>query len=269
MASMESVPSYGRRFGVAVLAGIPGIVALSLLLYASTPPEAVPSGSSLAELAFLSALNPLILLAVACLLGAYAAPRVGLQSYLVERFGSGNPVWNRLRDEIPLAVGIGLVGSVLIIILDILLAPLIAQDLPQSVIGGAAPTVADVLAYAPVRFLYGGVTEELLLRFGLMSTLVFIGWIITGRRSDGPRSAVMWTAIVVAALLFGVGHLPALAQAVTLTPILIARTVLLNAIAGVLFGWLYWRRSLEAAMVSHASFHIPLLALSLIQVSLL
>ena len=70
-------------------------------------------------------------------------------------------------------------------------------------------------------------------------------------------------------MLFGLGHLPALAQSVTLTPALVARTVLLNAVAGVLFGWLYWRRSLEAAMVAHASFHVPLVALSLVQVALL
>lgn len=79
----------------------------------------------------------------------------------------------------------------------------------------------------------------------------------------------MWTAIVVSAVLFGVGHIPALAQAVSLTPALVARTVLLNAVAGFLFGWLYWRRSLEVAMVAHASFHVPLVVLSLVQVALL
>ena len=79
----------------------------------------------------------------------------------------------------------------------------------------------------------------------------------------------MWTAIVISAVLFGVGHLPALAQAVALTPALIARTVLLNAIAGILFGWLYWQRSLETAMIAHASFHVPLLMLSFVQVVVL
>jgi membrane protease YdiL (CAAX protease family) len=79
----------------------------------------------------------------------------------------------------------------------------------------------------------------------------------------------MWLAIVVSAVLFGVGHLPALVQAVELTPVLVARTILLNAIAGVIFGWLYWQRSLETAMLSHASFHVPLLVLSLVQVALL
>lgn len=39
----------------------------------------------------------------------------------------------------------------------------------------------EALAFAPVRFLYGGITEELLLRFGLMSALVLAGWYVTGR----------------------------------------------------------------------------------------
>jgi membrane protease YdiL (CAAX protease family) len=99
-----------------------------------------------------------------------------------------------------------------------------------------------------------------------MSALALGGWVLAGRRGDAPGPGVAWAAIGVSAVLFGVGHLPALAQAVGLTPALIARTVLLNAVAGVAFGWLYWRRSLEAAMVAHAAFHVPLVALSLVQV---
>lgn len=154
------------------------------------------------------------------------------------------------------------------LVLDVLLAPFVQVDLPASAIGGTRLTVSEVLAFAPVRFLYGGVTEELLLRFGLMSALVLVGWYLTGREPAGAGSGVMWSAIMLSAVVFGVGHLPALAQAVGLTPALVARTVLLNAIAGVVFGWPYWRRSLEAAMVAHVSFHVPLLALSLVQVTL-
>lgn len=261
--------SFGQRFGVSLLLGSPGIVALVGYIYFTTPPAAVPSGLTLSLLAVSSGVNSLLFLAVACLLGAYAAPRVGLQSYVIDRTRTDDGIWQRLRDEVGLAVGLGILGGVLIIVLDAILMPFVDQDLPQSVIGATQPTMLDVLAYAPVRFLYGGITEELMLRFGLMSVLVFIGWRITGRRADRPRPAVVWAAIVIAAVLFGLGHLPALAQSVSLTPVLIVRTVLLNAVAGVLFGWLYWQRSLETAMVAHASFHVPLLVLSLVQVVLL
>jgi len=268
VSSTPNGPSFGKRLGVALLLGIPGIVALVGYIYLMTPPTTVPSGLSLPLLALLSAFNPLLLLGVSCLLGAYAAPRVGLQSYVIEGVGTDDGVFRRLREEVGPAVGVGVLGSVLIVVLDAVLMPFVAQDLPQSVIGTTRPTVVDVLAYAPVRFLYGGITEELMLRFGLMSVLAFVGWRVTGRRADGPRPALMWAAIVVSAVLFGLGHLPALAQSVDLTPALVARTVLLNAVAGVLFGWLYWRRSLESAMVAHVTFHVPLVVLSLVQVAL-
>ena len=256
-----------QRVGIMVLAALPGILALGLYIYLTTDPANTPTGLSVLVLAALSTINPLLLVVVACLLGAYTAPRVGLRSYLLDRIGTGDPIWPRLRGDLRLAVGLGLLGAVAIVVIDAALAPFLARDLPIAATA-QNPTVVDVLVFVPVRFLYGGVTEEILLRFGLMSALAFAGWYVTGRRGLGPSSIVMWVAIVVSAVLFGVGHLPALAQTVPLTPFLIARTVLLNAIVGVIFGWLYWRHSLEAAMVSHMTFHVPIVALSLVQVAL-
>jgi hypothetical protein len=43
----------------------------------------------------------------------------------------------------------------------------------------------------------------------------------------------------------------------------VLRAVVLNGVPGVLFGWLYWRRSLDAAIVSHAALHVVLVAVSL------
>ena len=43
---------------------------------------------------------------------------------------------------------------------------------------------------------------------------------------------------------------------VTLTPLIIFRAVLLNALGGVLFGCLFWKRNLETAMVAHAATHV-------------
>jgi membrane protease YdiL (CAAX protease family) len=66
----------------------------------------------------------------------------------------------------------------------------------------------------------------------------------------------MWGAIILAAVLFGVGHLPAVSAIAPLTSMLVMRTVLLNALGGIVFGWLFWRRSLESAMLAHASAHV-------------
>ncbi|EIM03021.1 CPBP family intramembrane metalloprotease [Rhodanobacter thiooxydans] len=59
-------------------------------------------------------------------------------------------------------------------------------------------------------------------------------------------------AIVLAALLFGGGHLPAAHAADLLgTPLLIARIVLLNAVVGVACDGPFWKYGLEHAMLAH------------------
>jgi membrane protease YdiL (CAAX protease family) len=63
----------------------------------------------------------------------------------------------------------------------------------------------------------------------------------------------MWFAILAAALVFGALHLPAMRGLVPLTGVVAARTVTLNAIGGVVFGWLYWKYSLGAAMTAHGA----------------
>ena len=45
--------------------------------------------------------------------------------------------------------------------------------------------------------------------------------------------------------------LPAAAQVWGLDAMVVARTVLLNAVAGIAFGWLYWKRGLEMAVLAH------------------
>jgi len=52
-----------------------------------------------------------------------------------------------------------------------------------------------------------------------------------------------------AATLFGALHLPPLFLGLSVP--IVAYTLLGNGIPGIVWGWLYWRRGLVAAMVSH------------------
>jgi membrane protease YdiL (CAAX protease family) len=72
-----------------------------------------------------------------------------------------------------------------------------------------------------------------------------------GESTTALPSGVFWAANVVTAVLFGLGHLPATAALAPLTAVLVVRAVVLNGLAGLLFGWLYRRYGLEWAMVSH------------------
>ena len=98
---------------------------------------------------------------------------------------------------------------------------------------------------------YGGIDEEILMRLFLVSGLVWILGRFWQNNNGLPANGAYWTAILLATLLFGLGHLPATRNITPLTPMLIVRALALNGIAGVGFGWLYWQHGIEAAMLSH------------------
>jgi membrane protease YdiL (CAAX protease family) len=62
---------------------------------------------------------------------------------------------------------------------------------------------------------------------------------------------ILWTANILVALLFGLGHLPATATLVPLTSLVVIRAVVLNGPASLAFGYLYWAHGLESAMLAH------------------
>lgn len=120
---------------------------------------------------------------------------------------------------------------------------------------GAAPAVAangfDQAWRGLLASFYGGIVEEVLSRLFTMSLLV---WLLARWKGGAARPWMFVVAIVLSALLFGAGHLPgAFSSGTPHTLVAIARIVLLNTVVGVAFGWLYWKRSLEHAMVAHFS----------------
>lgn len=54
------------------------------------------------------------------------------------------------------------------------------------------------------RLLYGGIVEEVLFRWGVVTLLVWLG----AKLFDGPTPALMWTVLLASGVLFGLGHLP-------------------------------------------------------------
>ncbi|MDP9347641.1 MAG: CPBP family intramembrane metalloprotease [Gemmatimonadota bacterium] len=198
----------------------------------------------------LSMIQPTLLLAGGTALGASLAPRVGLISHVATRAESGSPIWPHLQSEAPLALAAGLALGLVTVPLDLLFEPYLGPAWAEAMKETAEFEGPGALISG---LLYGGITEELMLRWGLLSFLVWAGWRLLQRRRGTPGPGVMWGAVILAALAFGLGHLPAVAAFAPLSPVLIMRTMVLNALGGVLFGWLFWRRSLEAAMLGHAA----------------
>ncbi len=245
---------FGRTFLALFALGMLGVLALIPMILdtvGTLPPEMLdlpPAAVVLVSLA-----QSMILLAIAVAAGTILAHRLGLRSLVADRVRVGTPIWPELRPHIGLAVGLGALFFAVVVILDLILAPFADVEMVNG-----APGFIDLVSALVMGILYGGITEELLLRWGVMSFIAWAGWRLLQRDRREPGPGMMWAAIALSALLFGIGHLPALAQIAPLTMPLIVRTVGLNALGGLVFGWLFWKYSLEVAMVSHATFHVAL-----------
>jgi hypothetical protein len=229
--------------------GVPGLVlvALGLDLDALKAAVALPDlPGPLLRLAIMG--QPIVLLAVGTALGVALSDRAGLRAWLTDRLRGRAPA-GLAPAGLAFAAGAGVVLGVAIAGADTLLAPL------TGLAGATAGQQTGVLALA-TGLGYGGIVEELMMRYGLMTLLVWLGAVLLRRRP----AALYWAALIIAAAAFAAGHLPAMAALVPLTPAIVARTLALNLVPGLLFGWLYWRRGLEYAMLAHMAAHIGMSA---------
>ena len=197
-------------------------------------------------------IQAIVLFGVAIFVGLHLARKVGLGLPILEGWLEGREVKSYLKSILGISIGLGILAGILIIGLDLLFSSAgVPIDLTQASIN--PPAWQGFLAS-----FYGGINEEVLLRLFVMT---LIAWMISRikRTEEGkPASADMWSAIIIAAVIFGIGHLPAVMAITTLTPLVIVRTIILNAVGGIIFGWLYWKKGLESAMISHFSADIVL-----------
>jgi membrane protease YdiL (CAAX protease family) len=197
-------------------------------------------------------IQSVIISAIAIFTGLYFAKKVGFGLPILEGWLEGKPVKDYFLSILPISIILGIIAGVLIIGLDYLFS-----------FAGAAINVTTSQLTPPawqgfLASFYGGINEEILLRLFLMTLLVWIFFKIKKTETGKPTKIGIWFAILLSSVIFGIGHLPALAAITDLTPILVARTIILNSAGGIIFGWLYWKKGLESAMMAHFSADIVL-----------
>jgi membrane protease YdiL (CAAX protease family) len=200
-----------------------------------------------------------ILFAIIIFAGMYLASRVGLGTPILDSATRGEPVADRVRAILPLSIVLGVIATLIVLGLEVFVfQPALMKELGDTAAALNLQTSQPAAWKGLLASFYGGIAEEIQLRLFVMSFFAWLGRFISKTPEGKPTSAVFWIANILAALLFGLGHLPTMASLVPLTPLVIARTVALNGLLGIIFGWLYWRRGLEAAMISHFSADIVL-----------
>ncbi len=200
-----------------------------------------------------------ILFAIMIFLGLLLAGRVGLGTPILDSMTRGESVADNVRAILPISILLGVASTLIVLGLEFFyFQPAILKEL------GDTAAVLNLQTSQPAAWkgllasFYGGIAEEIQLRLFIMSLLAWLGKFISRTPEGKPTLAIFWIANILAAILFGLGHLPAMLSLVPLTPLVIARTVVLNGLLGIIFGWLYWKRGLESAMISHFSADIVL-----------
>lgn len=209
-------------------------------LIQSAPPPSIPLPLIIA----IGITQNLMLLGVVTGVGLLLARKLGLGAPLLESWVYHEESTVSVRGSLISGVLVGIVVGVVIVIPLLIAAP----HLPGLPLVSAARAA---LWKRIVIGLYGGIVEEVLSRLFLLS---LIAWLVTKlfRKASGPlTSGIFWTANIIASILFGLGHLPSASLVMHITPGLVVLALALNGIPAIWFGWLYWKRGLESAMIAH------------------
>lgn len=205
-------------------------------------------------LSAISLINPILLGVIALLVGHFLSKKVGLRSIIYAKFDS-NHLSVFTKKGLLTAVMFGFLSALAALMINLFLRPYLPEEYLHA---NRDFGFVDILT----SIFYGGIVEELTLRWGLMTFIVFILWRIFNRKKHTPSPLIFWIAIILVAIVFSIGHLGSLTMDVSL--LLFFRIFIVNFIAGILFGFIFWRHNIETTIIAHITANISLLPLSLI-----
>jgi len=239
-----------KLFTVLVILGVIG--ALGLIPYELEMYDPTELPADVEELdewtvVTINLLSQTFLVAVAVFFGMLTLKRTGLRAPFIEAFVAKEKMPAVSGKWLGLAISISFVGSLFVLRLDkhIFMPQL---NLPDSM------DLSMTWWHGLLAMLYGGITEELLVRFFMMGLIVWLLAVIFRKQAGEIPPIFYYVAIFLAAIIFGIGHLPATAQLFGgLDTLLIVRALLLNGLLGLWFGFLYYRKGLEYAIIAHMS----------------
>jgi membrane protease YdiL (CAAX protease family) len=240
-----------RLFFILWTASIVGLLLLLPYALAMIPAKVSSKLPSLSVLIPLQMGQGAVFLGLLTLGGLFFSNRTRPAAPILTAWLDGENAWIRLKRILFPSVLVGTTGTLVILALEFLVfQPTIRHQSPAAAaalsLGNQPAAWKGLLAS-----FFGGIDEEIELRLFALSLLVWLGRFIWRTPGGRPTATGFWIANVLAALLFGLGHLPATSLLAPLTPVIVVRAIVLNGLLGLAFGYLYWTRGLEAAMLSH------------------
>lgn len=187
---------------------------------------------------------------LAITVGLRMGARLGLGAPLIEAWLAGRAVTDAARRLGTAAAAGGGLG----------LAAVVAA---LALAGDAAQPAAPLEEIVPwwvglAQALSAAVDEELIFRFGLMSLIAWFAGRLMPPRDEAPSDFAMWVALGLAALIFTAVHAAPAGDAAGAAALVAEPMQIVRLLAGGLFGWLFWKHGLEAAIIAHLTYNIVL-----------
>jgi hypothetical protein len=238
------------KLGLTLFAlGLLGVLSmLTVTIPLGDLPKEVLEKISPETLKYLVLINPTILLLISVVVGTSLYDVVGFSVPAISSILKIEAPRTKFIEQIKSGILLGLLSGVLITLLGIIFK----SSLPQEFIELGNKLKITTIA----RFLYGGITEEILMRFGFMTLMVWMVFKLTKNLGN----STYWIGIILASILFALGHFPVVFNTVQNPTLTLLTYILLgNSIAGLFFGWLYWKKGLEAAFIGHIFAHVAMI----------
>lgn len=238
-----------RLGAILFLLGISGVLSLLTVEIPLDPEieELLLKEMSAEQIKYVLLINPAIMVLLAVIAGLFTFRKVSLDTPII-RWICREPISPPFVEILKAGILGGLISGILISLTSLLFLPLLPNEFKE-----LSESFELTLA---ARLLYGGITEEIMMRFGLMTLLV---WAIQ-KLSKRQNAATYILGILLSSLIFAIGHFPVAYQAVGEPSYTLLTYILLgNSLGGIVFGYLYWKKGLESAMIAHMLTHVVML----------
>ncbi len=233
MGNKDSRKNWQYNFIYTSVLGIVGVLSLLQFFKNNILSKAVLKYST-STILILMFLQSVVLVFIFAAIGTTLAKRIGFRTIIDEILSTKNSFWKTLRSQFFYGVPIGIFGAII--------AYLIAPDF-----------IAYLNSVPQVSRIFGSIYEEIVIRWGIMTLIVWVLWQIGQKGIGLPKSSLIWTGIILSQILFACGHVPILIILKFANPLWTITTIFIVTLP---WGWLYWKRGMESAIFAHMSFHI-------------
>lgn len=201
-----------------------------------------------------------LLLVLSILVGLSLGNKLGLKTPVIESIFEGRGLPANFRSSFKLSVFLGAFLGISMFLVDKFVFSLYMDSLISLI---SSPPLWQRFMYS----FYAGIVEEIILRYFLVTILVWITWKIKKTPANLPTNAGVWISIILVSIIYTLGNISSLSASLEFNLLAYLGYISLNLVGGSIFGWLFWKKGLELAIVANlfATFMIFVIFGSLFQ----